>query len=871
LALRFRSRATLPRGVDAGIADSESSNRSNGSQAETVSAPRGPVFALAFTSGFVGLGYQVVWFRLDADRFGSTILTFLLVLVSFIGGLGLGSLASNRVARRLGRLAWLSDPLAVVGVIEIGIALTALSTLFLDPSGIAGRPGFHYRADARGIYEPSLLLHLAPAIASALILVPTFLMGTTFPILCRRFREHPGFPSELYAWNTLGACSGILASEFFLLKYLGQTHAFLALTGLNAVLGAAFFALSRRRARPAEARAVGRRRRPRSAGASARSVLDWHPASILLVACVSGFLSGALEVDQFRAVRFAGAITDAAMSFTSFWAIVAIFLASAFVRWLGRPRPWLVRCAVVGALLAHFLVWQHLHEIRGVFNQRYMDFVVSHADVDPGVRDATIYPLSASLLLLLGFTGVVVVPAYFLISLLLPTVCNAIQANGGHLGLAYGLNTLAFCTGAALFTFVVPRVHLFYAAKVLLFVLGAGALLLLTLRVDRPVSLAAATCAALLVAGGAAFVSRDFDRSFFPSYEMPAMYPVRAVKSNGLVTTYVVRHPEGDILFFDSHPMSGTGLSGQRYMRLMAHVPLLAHPDPRKALLICFGVGNTAAAIAAHEEIGSIDIVDLNDTVFETADEFRSTNGRVCQDPRVRLIHDDGRRFLRGTNETYDLVTSEPPPPRGAGVYRLYSVEYYRSVLEHLTPQGMMTQWLPIGILSRDASDRMVASFVRVFPHTLLFVGSGEQLILLGSREPFDPAVLERRFGASSRVQADLATIGIREPVEILARIVRTDASLRADVEAASSISDERNDLALAVTDPFDPPMVSTDARSVLSSLITDDLRCGSWLTAVLLDPSLRRKVVPDLEEATARWKHSRASLELPAPTRAKS
>src|SRR5262249_51262869 len=164
-------------------------------------------------------------------------------------------------------------------------------------------------------------------------------------------------------------------------------------------------------------------------------------------------------------------------------------------------------------------------------------------------------------------------------------------------------------------------------------------------------------------------------------------------------TTYVVADPTGDVLYFDSHPMSGTGALAQRYMRLMAHMPLLAQETPRRALLVCFGVGNTASAIAAHEELTAIDIVDVNDRVFDTAPEFARTNGRVYQDPRVRLIHDDGRRFLRQSHDTWDLVTSEPPPPREAGVYRLYSREYYQSVLAHLTPSGMMTQWLPADIL----------------------------------------------------------------------------------------------------------------------------------------------------------------------------
>lgn len=54
-------------------------------------------------SGFLSLGFQVIWFRLFTDRFGATSTSFLVVLVGFIGGLGVGALLSARVGRLLAR------------------------------------------------------------------------------------------------------------------------------------------------------------------------------------------------------------------------------------------------------------------------------------------------------------------------------------------------------------------------------------------------------------------------------------------------------------------------------------------------------------------------------------------------------------------------------------------------------------------------------------------------------------------------------------------------------------------------------------------------------------------------------------------------
>jgi Flp pilus assembly protein TadD len=370
-----------------------------------------------------------------------------------------------------------------------------------------------------------------------------------------------------------------------------------------------------------------------------------------------------------------------------------------------------------------------------------------------------------------------------------------LQAQRRHLGVAYGLNTLAFCIGLVGFTLIAPRVSIFYSLKlsVWLLVLGTGLLLLVSERrrvvAWQPLTFAAAFLAACLL------VPPGFDAAYLRPGGAPTKYPVRALRSNGAVTTFVVSMPAEERLYFGNLSMSGTNDLAQVYMRLMAHIPLLAQRAPRKALLICFGVGNTASAIAAHAGIEQIDIVDLNHQVFATAPEFSATHGDVHLDSRVRLIHDDGRNFLRVTDETYDLITSEPPPPMSGGVYRLYTAEYYADIRRHLTPDGVMSQWLPIYQMPGEAVDKVIATFVGAFAHTLLFVGYESELILVGSAAPIDLGRMTEGISASPSVAADLARIGIVEPVDLLARVLRTDASLRREYAGRGVLSDERNDL----------------------------------------------------------------------------
>jgi len=73
-------------------------------------------------SGFISLGYQVAWFRILTDWFGSTNLTYTLVLLNFIGGLGTGALLSESIANQLDRLLGFRDRLRTYGAIEFLVA-----------------------------------------------------------------------------------------------------------------------------------------------------------------------------------------------------------------------------------------------------------------------------------------------------------------------------------------------------------------------------------------------------------------------------------------------------------------------------------------------------------------------------------------------------------------------------------------------------------------------------------------------------------------------------------------------------------------------------------------------------------------------------
>ncbi|HEY6451785.1 MAG TPA: hypothetical protein VIX87_04230 [Steroidobacteraceae bacterium] len=744
------------------------------------------VFLAYALSGFVALGYQVVWFRMFPDWFGSTSLSFALVLCNFIGGLGAGSLASRRVTRWLASVANISDALRLYGFIELLIAAAAALTLLIGllPADLFGAFPYHLHD---GIWVQDLGYRVGQvAVAVICVFAPCFLMGTTFPLLSQALQGAPGgqrLPAALYAWNTFGACAGVLACQFLLLPYIGHSHTFRLMLVLNFGIAGLFLIFGRGDLPAASLTATAANqpvhRRP------ARTAANLS----LLLACasLSGLLAGALEGDMFKRINLVVSNSPGALGpAISFWAILAIFLSSAFVWRTARLRLVHIKLAFVVAAVYFYAAWRLMYPVViGRLESRYI------ALNQLGMINN--FPDSVAELFI--FVGACVFLPYLLISLLLPYVCNQAQRRGLHLGLAYGLNTVAFCIGLIVFTLLAPQVNIFYSLKLIWVLLGCGIALLLVLSESRGVKWWQPAIAAVAFTAGCIATPAVFDPSYLMPNSIQARYPISDLKSNGTDTTYVVRAPTGAFLFFGNTSMSGTVLPSQIYMRLMAHVPLLLQVDPVSALVICFGVGNTASAIATYDSIRHLDVVDLNRRVFETAPAFEATNFRVYEDPRVRLINDDGRSFLRRSRDTYDLITSEPPPPMQAGVYRLYSREYYQDVMAHLTPTGMMTQWLPVYQMPPRAAGEAIATFVTAFPYTLLYSGIDGELILLGSRKPIDLDRLWQRFPKTGPASADLAAIFVDTPAKIGIRIVSTDATLRHDYLRARTISDQRNDL----------------------------------------------------------------------------
>jgi len=187
-----------------------------------------------FLSGFVAMGFEIVWFRYLISMLGGFRGIFSLLMTVILVGIFLGSVIGGYLERRTRR------PVSLFLAAQTGFILAALA-----PMALLGPTVF-------GIVEPASLLDAAPAslrglaetVVSlppilAVVAMPALLMGCTFPLTnahVQRVEASLGTRAGLlYLANTTGNVAGALSTGFVLLPVLGQQGSVALLTCLAAL------------------------------------------------------------------------------------------------------------------------------------------------------------------------------------------------------------------------------------------------------------------------------------------------------------------------------------------------------------------------------------------------------------------------------------------------------------------------------------------------------------------------------------------------------------------------------------------------------------------------------------------------------------
>jgi predicted membrane-bound spermidine synthase len=725
--------------------------------------------ALFFVSGAAALLFETLWFRQTGLLLGNSVWTSALVTAGFMGGLALGNLV---VARRAWR--W-RRPLRVYAGLELAVAASGTALVLGLPVLIP------VLAPVLARLGEAALLDAARLVGGFLLLVvPSSAMGATLPVLARSLGAHDAnfgrVLGRLYGWNTLGAVTGALLGEAWLIGALGVRGTACAAAALDVIAAAGGLFLDSRLPDLQSAPA------PTTAGP-----LDRRASRIVASTLLAGGLLLALEVVWFRFLLLFVVATSAMFAAMLAAVLLGIGLGGlAASAWLARGREE-ERHAPVVALAAGVAV------------------VATYAGLDAVMRarDGLVSSWEGALALSLWL----MLPACLASGTLFTLLGRALHGVVGEESRAAGLLTLGNTVGAmlgALFGGFVLLPIVGIERSLLLLAGGYALVALLAPLPSRP--------GRERWARRAAWALFAATLALFPSGFMRARYAQRvvdhwakagarlaAMKEGLTETVFLFVHetlgrPHAWRLVTNGMGMSATDYIAGRYMGLFVWLPVALHPQPRTALVISYGLGTTARALVDTRELTAIDVVDVSADVLKMSGlRWPVPSANPLRDPRVSIHVEDGRFFLLETARRYDVITGEPPPPKSAGIVNLYSREYFGLVRDRLAEGGIASYWLPVLHFAGPEALSVIKGFCDVFADCSLWTGYGHEWLLVGSRGASGPGSADRfaRQWSDPTVAARLRAAGFESPADLGATFLADASTLRELTASALPLVDD--------------------------------------------------------------------------------
>jgi predicted membrane-bound spermidine synthase/tetratricopeptide (TPR) repeat protein len=733
----------------------------------TSALPSRLVYLYFFISGITALVYEIIWTRQLTLVFGHTVYSVSIVLAAFMAGLGCGSYVWGQVIDRAVAKQEKTSPLLVYGRIEILIFATSavLSLIFSEFDVV-------YAWMHRWFPDSPVLFNAVKAILAFLLMfIPTTFMGATLPIISKyyvtdntRLSTQIGY---LYSINTLGAAVGCVLTGFIFISAFGVLQTALFASCANLIIGIGCIR-------------IYQEEHPDEKVPWRLPKIEWSSMTLsaeqklwLGVSFVCGFTALAYEVLWTRLLVFSIASTVYSFSLMLAVFLLGICLGSLVV------VPLMARVASLRTVLIALQAGIGIYVLFTLFSMESLLSAPwnSYNLTNPAKTFLRYFKDSAALMLLPTLLFGMNFP------ILIKLASGGYEHVGRGTGLVYSANTLGAILGSLMAGFVflpwlgTEKSLMAVATLNLLMVpllFGTGNYSIPTLRKGvTAVTVVGVLALNVLLPGN--LLDRFFMRDSAGQRDLSALLYFE----EGLTDTvavfkdeYGILDPSAKRLITNGISMSSSNVIATRYMKLLAHVPILLSDNPENVMVICFGTGQTTGAAGIHPRVGQVDSLELSPSVLNAAPSFKTENHDVMNNPKVNFVVQDGRNFLLTTQKQYDVITGEPPPPRTAFTVNLYTQEFYETARDRLKPGGIMAQWIPLHSQSAEEVDMHFKTFLSVFPHAIAWMPVANEVLIIGSDQllTIDFKKLRERM-ADSAVAQTLRDIYIPDATSLLSNI----------------------------------------------------------------------------------------------------
>lgn len=601
-----------------------------------------------FLSGFCALIYQVSWQRLLFTHIGVDLTSITVIISVFMAGLGVGAYFGGRLADRF------SDRIILIFcLIELGIGLFGLASyhILLQLGQILSQAGW-----------------VTVALGSfVILLLPTFMMGATLPLLTFFFNQRIGNIGQaiggLYFCNTLGAAMGAIGSAFALYNRftLSQTIAIAAC--LNIAIAATVYTLYRQHEKQASALPSPEKEN------KSDTKNTTQPNLIYLLSFASGFLSLGIEVIWVRIVSFAAHSVPHAFSYT-----LALFLLGIALGAHGGKR----------------LCQKYALNTQSVGRYFLLAFIVDIAVI--GVA----YTLMRSEHFIY-WAAILIVASASVRGLIFPMVhhIGTTQSKSGkQISNVYFANVL----GSALSPILIGFVALDYASTQQIYLIICLLTLATYFATQRPTFKTSLAYSGLLAI-------------FALALWLPEKIFHRLSEQNGMPLSELIENKHGFIQVYqdgkDSVVYGANVYDGKFNTDLFykgnnpnrelstnvierAYVLPALNGNLKNILIIGLSTGSWARVLTSVPEASQITIVEINPDYVGLIKKHPEV-APLLDDPRVHIVVDDGRKWIRQHQDRrFDLILMNITWHWRAYASNLLSQDFLNLVKPLLSENGLL-------------------------------------------------------------------------------------------------------------------------------------------------------------------------------------
>lgn len=729
------------------------------------------ILMLFLASGISYVIYEVVWIRQLTYFLGATIFSVSTVLAAYMGGMALGSWLGGYYADRY------SKPLRAYAFLEVGIGMAAM----LPPLMIGALDPFYSWIYKH--FHASFLSFgfLNFAVNFALLMVPTTLMGATLPVLSRfleREKQTIGLNAgALYASNTFGVVLGCLYAGFLGIPLMGLMGTIYFAIAINLCVGLTALRLSYQRDSCLSVDSSENQKRDCNVSAATFS----YPSHLIIVFAVAYGFSGisaiGYQVIWMRSLPFSFAWNS--NDSYSFIAILTVFLAG-----LSVGSALMSRLSIKSKdVLMVFSYIQLLIGLTAVLSLYMIAFVIPDFDLLNYINQNTgaVYWRAAIMNNFVKTAAAILLPT-FLMGMSFPLAVKGcvpgLRNLGYGVGRVYAFNAIGAALGAFLSGFVlIPMLGI---TKALLVFAILNALIGIVLLVLNPYITARhrslyAVIAVVIISIPFIYAQRNIVFLKLKEGQRLLFY-----EEGPLDTISVVQYWYGvRRLLVDRIEVAGTDPVMLTDQKTLAHLPMLLLKDPKSALVFGFGTGGTSWSFLRYQELNRLDVVEISPTILKTASLFEKSNHNILdnpRDPRLNIIIDDARNYLRMNNTSYDIIEVDVTDFSYKDNASLYTLEYFKLCKKRLTQDGMTVAWVPLRAVSEASFLTVLRTFSHVFPNTYIWYFNNyptHYVLMLGANAPLniDYQLMLKRL-EYPQVDKDLAEISLNNPIKILSSFV---------------------------------------------------------------------------------------------------